>query len=145
MLYRRGWGGLVIDPNVSLKVLFKIFRPRDIFVHAGVGEGQRRYEMFADGAYNKFAEGEGIKLQPLKDILNEHSISHIDFLNVDVEGMDLEVLKTHDWAVRPRVIAVESDFDVENMDKNSVYTFLRHKEYRLAGVAGKTLIFTMQS
>lgn len=36
-LYRQGWNGIVIDPNIALRPLYSIWRPRDIFVDSGVG------------------------------------------------------------------------------------------------------------
>jgi FkbM family methyltransferase len=39
---------------------------------------------------------------------NEHNIRRIDFLKVDVEGFDLQVLRSHDWTlVRPEIVLCE--------------------------------------
>ena len=46
----------------------------------------------------------------MADILGEHLPANtaIDFLSVDVEGWDLEVLKSNDWTrFRPRVVLAE--------------------------------------
>src|SRR3989304_2562059 len=37
-LYRRGWSGIVIDPNTALRPPYRLFRRRDTFVGAAIGE-----------------------------------------------------------------------------------------------------------
>lgn len=133
-LYRCGWHGLAIDPNPAMQLLFKLFRSRDTFVCAGVGEGEGSYQTFADGAYNQVTKGTGLTLRRLDDILHEHHITHIDFLSVDVEGRDLEVLRTHHWAIRPRLIAIEADLE------SPAAEFLKEKGYMLRCITGRTLI-----
>ncbi|MBP9711119.1 MAG: FkbM family methyltransferase [Candidatus Pacebacteria bacterium] len=133
-LYRRGWHGLAIDPNPAMQPLFKLFRSRDTFVCAGVGEGEGSYQQFADGAYNQFTKGAGQKLRRLDDLLHEHHVEKIDFLSIDVEGMDVEVLKTHDWSIRPRLIAIEADL------QSPAAEFLTLKGYTLRCITGRTLI-----
>ncbi|NQV93126.1 hypothetical protein HQ403_01355 [Candidatus Kaiserbacteria bacterium] len=56
-LYLKGWHGLSIDPNPSLKFLYKIFRRRDIFANFAVGDADiHKYFMFSDGAFNTLDE-----------------------------------------------------------------------------------------
>jgi len=143
-LYKRGWRGIAIDPNPLTGMLFRIFRPRDVFVRAGVGKGSRTYRQFEDGAYNSFVEGTGEgakeqKLRPLADILSEYRVTSIDFMNVDVEGMDLEVLQTHDWSILPKVIAVEAKIG------SQVQQYLEGKGYVLSGFLGLTLFFSISN
>ncbi len=159
-LYKRGWRGLVIDPNITMLPLYSIFRPRDTFVGFGVGAEVESiiYYKFNDGAYNtfdkitaelykqrrnlKFLGEQKIEIRPLKDILKENNVCKIDFMNIDVEGLDLVVLKSHDWSILPNVIAVEdSIFNPDTPQKSEVYTFLREKRYTLISLSGETLIF----
>lgn len=159
-LYRRGWRGVVVDPNVSLAPLYALMRPRDTFITAAVGqkEGSGTYYTFSDGAYNTFnAESlEACKKLPwlrylgsvesriisLSRIVRENNIEEIDFLTIDVEGNDFEVLQSYDWSVRPRVIAIESgDFNPDAPQENEIYRFLRSKNYRLTGLSGATLLW----
>lgn len=158
--YRRGWSGIVIDPNISLQPLYRILRRRDIFVHGGVGAERtvRSYFSFSDGAYNTFDAREAescrqinglnflgetpVAVRPLMDILAEQDIQRVDFLNIDAEGLDLEVLESHNWDILPRVIAVESRrFNANEPMSDPVYCFLRKRGYVLAGLAIYTLLF----
>ncbi len=161
-LYRRGWSGIVVDPNAALRPLYRIFRHRDTFVCAAIGEtGEGTYFRFKDGAYNtcsteeakKWQEERGLTLlstqsvpfRSLRSIVKEYGIEKIDLMNIDVEGMDLTVLRSHDWTVRPRVIAVEdSEFDPDAPARSPVYSFLRDKGYRLKGFARLTLVFVAE-
>lgn len=159
--YKKGWRGIVIDPNIDMKPLYTLMRPRDTFVHTAVGERaeEKPYYMFADGAYNSFDEtrarswkasrGLDIKevrtvaFKPLSQILREQHIEQIDFLNVDVEGLDLEVLKTHDWSIPTRVVAIEEDtFNPDKPHESATYAYLQSKGYVLIGLVGLTLIFS---
>jgi len=56
-------------------------------------------------------------------------------MNIDVEGLDLEVLKSHDWSIKPSVISVE------NSDKDGIESFLSQRGYKLVASVGKSLIY----
>lgn len=52
----------------------------------------------------------------LDDILKAHNVTHIDFLSLDVEGHELEVLKSIDFSqVIIDVITVENDYSNEEL------------------------------
>lgn len=159
--YKKGWRGIVIDPNSEMRSLYALMRPRDVFVHAAVGEQaeERPYYMFSDGAYNSFDEARArewkevrgldirevrmIAFKPLSQILKEQGMQKIDFLNIDVEGLDFEVLKSHDWSIDTRVIAIEDEtFNPDMPHENVIYSYLQGKGYVLSGLAGLTLIFS---
>lgn len=159
--YKKGWKGVVIDPNIDMQPLYTLLRPRDTFVHSAVGAvaGERKYYMFADGAYNSFDEARarswetsrGLEIQkvrtvsfkPLAQILHEQYIQKIDLLNIDVEGFDFEVLQTHDWSIETRVIAIEDEtFNPDAPQGNAIYLYLHEKGYVLSGLAGLTLLFS---
>lgn len=150
--YRLGWDGIVIDSNLKSKKLFSIFRPRDRFIHSGVGEAaEKTYFEFTDGAYNTFdatvaeeykkkttlVTSYPVGIRPLSELLK--GVASIDLLSVDVEGMDLEVLKSYDWKVMPKVIIVEASPESEVGD------FLREKRYSLVGRTQLNSIFKLAS
>ncbi|MBY0539779.1 FkbM family methyltransferase [Patescibacteria group bacterium] len=158
-LYTHGWSGLVIDPNNTLSPLYHLLRPRDLFVSAAIGSaGVGVYYSFSDGAYNtldpEVAEKRialpwlqlkkkiEIPLKPLSQLLEENSITEIGLLTIDVEGRDLEVLESHNWTIRPDVIAVEDEhFNPDEPHASAIYAYLKNKNYTLAGLCGLTLLF----
>ncbi len=161
--YRRGWSGLVIDANQSLRPLYRFFRPRDTFANAGVARevGEHAYHEFSDGAYNTFSDEEAVTrkaqnyptylrtrtlpLRPLRDIIKDAGITQVDFLSIDIEGLDMEALESYDWDMPPRVIAIEDNtFSVEKASLSPAYLFLTAKGYILGALAPRTLIFVKE-
>lgn len=127
-LYRRGWHGICIDPLPGTKELFSKWRPRDLVVEVGVSAevSTLDYHMFNEPALNTFdhelareRDGLGeyrltsvtkVEVLPLASLLNRYlpPDASIDLLSIDVEGLDLDVLKSNDWSkYRPSLIIAE--------------------------------------
>lgn len=88
-----------------------------------------------------------VQTRSLTDVLDEYSsIFHeIDIMTVDVEGFDLEVLKSNDWIkYRPKWILVEQlslkDLSIVNFEINN---FLVSKSYVLFAKTFNTLFIKM--
>ena len=126
--YERGWRGLNIDARPGFAAEFLGFRPRDIAVECGVSgeEGELTFYEFNEPALNTFdneiasrRDGKGqyrierrvpVRLRTLRSVLDEFvgEAQPIDFLSVDVEGLDVEVLRSGDWEkYRPRFVLSE--------------------------------------
>lgn len=138
--YKKGWKGINIDALPEAIELFLKQRKKDINILAGVSDndGILNFHKFKESSYNTFNEeliDEIAKISPLKEvkkvlvkplssILSQYEITSIDFMSVDVEGLDLNVLKSNDWNIfRPRVILVE-DFNFYNNNKSAIYDYL---------------------
>lgn len=138
-LYKKGWKGVAVDPNPDMAPLWRVFRPRDRFINAAVGSGGYiTYYRYLDGAYNGFERlNKEIKDQvhiqtiPLARIIPSEGT---DFLNIDAEGMDKEILQSYDWRTNPKVIAVEGD---------ECDALLKEKGYRHLKTLGKTLVYSL--
>lgn len=127
--YKKGWNGLVIEPNLQKLNEYKHRRNRDIRGHYAVGpKGSFTFFKFKEDALNtmspevaksyekmghKIVSTDTVPSLPLSDIFKEKGISHIDFLSIDTEGQNFEVLQTNDWdTYRPNFVVVETaEFD----------------------------------
>jgi FkbM family methyltransferase len=160
--YVRGWRGVNIDAMPCSMDLFNATRPNDINIEAAIASERRErtYFMFDDLALNSFdgelsrSRGEtayhiigrkAILTRTLAEVLDEHLAPNqdIDFLSIDAEGLDLEVLESNDWGkYRPYCILVEcTDHSLEELEKNVVYRYLKEKNYDLFAKTTNTFIF----
>lgn len=128
MFYKRGWCGINIDAMPGSMKKFERVRPRDINVECGVAgsAGKLMYYRFNEPALNTFDAAEAqLKNKPPYQLLDVVEVTvarldtllerhlpvgqEIDFLSVDVEGKDEEVLRSNDWSrYRPRFILAET-------------------------------------
>jgi len=148
-LYKQGWQGINIDAMPGGMSVFRQFRKRDINIESGVAlnDAQFCYFVFKEKALNTFDENIAqqyisagyeissrlqIRARPLADLLNEYLPfgQRIDLLSVDVEGFDLDVLKSNNWQLfRPRVVITEELKAVSGEKSNTVCEFLTNVGY----------------
>ncbi|MDM3861012.1 MAG: FkbM family methyltransferase [Aphanizomenon gracile PMC644.10] len=128
LLYKLGWHGLNIDCDKEKIDLFNKLRPRDINICAAVANANKEMTLlqYPMSATNRLSDkndqlslcGEipnsqlSVNTKSLNMILEEISISMeeivIDYLNVDVEGLELQVLEGLDFnKYAPKLISVE--------------------------------------
>ena len=161
----KGWRGINIDVDQRAIDLFNSYRPNDINVCAAVGRvaGEMEVTFFDDGAVNSldpvFSSNprwahlnpirKNVRVVPLRDVLNANLPpgTQIGLMNIDVEGLDLEVLESNDWSkFRPEYLAVEiNGLNLNLPEQNTTFKFLRSQGYRLAAHAFLTSIFERDS
>ena len=160
--YRKGWGGINIDAKPGSMSLFRKKRSLDINLEIGIStkKGEAMFHTFKESAYNTFSNKLAesyikggadligcisVPTEPLENILDAHmpKDTAIDFISIDVEGMDLEVLESNNWSkYQPRHILVETQSaDMDKIQQNEIYKFLINKNYRLISIVYMTLIF----
>ncbi|MHB1174508.1 MAG: FkbM family methyltransferase [Sulfuriferula sp.] len=160
--YRRGWRGINVDALPGTKRLFDRMRRRDITIECGVGshEGVLKYFAFNEPALNTFSEQEAekkispqyhiintlqIPVVTLKRILDEHlpSGTKIDFMTIDAEGFDHEIISSNDWNLyRPRVVLVELlNTDIQNLETHHTAQILYRHNYRALAKTFNTYFF----
>lgn len=152
-LYQRGWRGIAIDPDPEAIAAFSQERPEDTALQMAIGTkpGKVILHIFNDRSMNtvdktlyektlkngrKRHEGDiEVECKTLADVLNQHVTKSrgIDFMSVDCEGADLDVLRSNDWArFHPTLLAVEDlDIDLERTVKSPIFRFLRPLGYKL--------------
>lgn len=171
MFYRLRWSGINIDPNPGSKRLFDRYRPRDTNLELGVSanRGKLTYHVFNETALNTFSaqtamdyekscsrykviNHQEIETMPLAEILDQHLQKlapqcRIDFLTIDAEGLDLEVLSSNNWEkYRPDYVLVEgSPFDLADLSKNPTYAFMKAKGYDIFAKTYYTYFFKNMS
>ncbi len=162
LLYKKGWHGINIDPNPWSIRLFNLHRRRDVNLNYGVNKEAsiQPYFIFNHQSCNTFSEKQKeemlkrpfmrliketeVSCLPLRTILSEHAQGReIDLLNIDVEGMSMEVLQSFDWGGnKPKVIAIEDDdFDLKNKEESHVFAFLSEQGYVFHVRVGVTCIY----
>lgn len=153
LLYRRGWRGINIDATPGSMEAFQKWRPRDVNIECLVSTetGSRPYYVFNEPALNTMSEDLAqqrsaenalyrvvqtmkLRARPLSDILDEHLPpgQSIDYFTIDVEGADLEVLKSNDWTrYRPKLVIAELlATDLSELGQHEVSKFLAAQGYR---------------
>ena len=84
---------------------------------------------------------------PLKDILEQYlpTDKKIDFLNIDVEGLEIDVLKSNDWdRFSPEVILVEFfSTSLNDILRSDLHGFLTSLSYHLTSSTPHTLIYRL--
>jgi FkbM family methyltransferase len=125
--YLAGWSGITVEPNPALAELGRAVRPRDQLYEGlcGAEPGnatlylQREFHglstTIADHArsaekeLNRQAEAVTLPMTTLAALCEAHAPASFEFLKVDVEGAEADVLRGADFSrFRPKVIVVEA-------------------------------------
>ena len=155
-LYKRGGRGVLIDMELEKIYACKILRPKDISILAAVSDKVEEVEIYSDKKFsnlttisNNSREGKAvvgkIRTKTLTSILDatKYRNKEIDLLSVDVEGVDLEVLKGLDFKVyNPKVVVVESlNSNIDNILNGEIHKFLSNIGYEFTNWVGVSLIY----
>ena len=160
ILYMLGWRGVVIDADPTFLGGYKTVRPNDIVVHSGVGEipGEQTLYTFQDRCLNTLdpavakdyaAKGNAadhvirVPVDRLASILRKVRPPKIDLMNVDVEGFDLQVLRSNSWnEFRPEVLAIEDhELLLDDVPRSSTYQYLKSLGYALHSKVNYTSVY----
>ena len=158
--YLRGWRGINIDANIDSIKLFSKYRPKDKNICIGIGpsNSSMKYYKFQESALNTFSSSRyeslkdtwrikdiiNIPISPLSEVLKQNmpKQQHIDFMNIDVEGLDYEVLLSNDWnKYRPDYLLIEilnKNMDTINLNKEVLY--LKKIGYSIKAMTCNTVI-----
>src|SRR5436190_1113396 len=133
--YKKGWSGLNIDALPGSMKIFNKMRSRDINLEIAVSDKEQtlKYFLFKPSFYNSFNEDQAVlhkekliksinlQTKKLSWILDNYLHNNeIDFLTIDVEGLDFSILKSNDWVkYRPKVIVAELFTTISNRPADS--------------------------
>lgn len=163
LFYRKGWSGINIEPNPDVVKAFRRERPRDTNLQIGISdhEGTLTYYLLDEPALNTFNKESAeivqadygykllgtmdIPVRRLDTVLRAHlpDAGTIDFLSIDVEGFDMAVLKSNDWAsFKPTCVLVEAlCMSAREAMRSEVSQFMNSAGYDLIAKTINTLVF----
>lgn len=163
IFYKRGWRGINIDAMPGSMKLFNKIRPRDINIEKAVSDKKEvlTYYVFNQPAVNGFSKElsedldatdnysiqftKDIETLTLEEILdnNLRENQRIDFLSIDVEGLDYKVLKSTNLdKYRPRVILLEIlGSSLQEIEENEISHFLKAYNFSLYAKAINSVLF----
>jgi FkbM family methyltransferase len=129
LFYKRGFQGVLVEPDPELMASIKTARPRDVCIEAGVGvkaAATAQFFVMSTRTLNTFSEEEAkryeamgtqriekvlpVALVTLDDILADRFGSKEPTLvSIDIEGLDFEVLSTLNLnKYRPPIVCIET-------------------------------------
>jgi len=162
LFYKKGWRGINIDAMPGSMEAFKKERSRDVNLEVAVSptQGEVDFYVFSEKAFNTCDETIArermdlgyaleskvtVKCWPLREILdlNLTEGAHIDFMTVDVEGLDMAVLQSNDWErYRPSYVLVEClNTSIKDYSSDPVCKFMQSNHYEPFSKAVNTWIF----
>lgn len=156
LFYLKKCKGVCVEPDIALYNKFCKARPNDKVINAGVGLGNQkeaRFYAFPEPytGWNTFSKNDAdIKQQQtgiaynddkiipfinINTLITENFSTVPDFISIDVEGLDLQILESLDFEKNaPKVFCIET-MEFNNMQlgkKNTdIITFLQNKGYRV--------------
>jgi FkbM family methyltransferase len=153
--YKQGWHGINIDANPKSMTAFRKLRPHNINLEIGIGteNNLRPYYIDPDLPTNNSFQPttsnqeciQYLKTEPLSIILDKYLPKNtiIDFISIDVEGLEIEVLQSNNWQkYKPKIILAEDrNFKEYNLTNSKVYQFIITQGYKLYAKTRNTLIF----
>ncbi len=161
--YRAGWKGINIDAMPGSMEQFKKYRPRDINLEIAVSDEKEEFTYYAfnEPALNGFSKkisdsrngnenykiifSKKMKTNRLEDVLDEYFSPEnaIDFMSIDVEGLDFQVLKSNNWdKYVPKVILCEAlNSNLKEVKTSEIYKLMIETDYFLFAKTVNTLFF----
>ncbi len=159
LLHKRGWSGINIDLDKGNIDLFNLIRKKDININIAISSKASTKKLFfyhtksplntieKNTAYMQKAKFKDIKLintTTLNKILNDLNFKKIDYLNIDVEGHEHDVLKGFDIKkFSPQIISIEYlDFSMKKLEfkNNNLNNVLKSNIYKYMIKNGYTFI-----
>lgn len=161
LLYDLGWTGINIEANPSAIEIFNTIRKKDITISAGISEyGERlTYHEYHHPALNTFDKNlvasrikkpvstQLIDTYKLSEILEKHlpKSQKINVLTIDVEGLDLQVLKSNDWnKYKPDWIIIElPTLPISEVLNHPTNKYLTDLDYQLFSKLSKSCFYKL--
>lgn len=159
--YLRGCNGVCVEPNPDLCKKIQKLRPRDKVLNIGIGVGEEAtadfyiFPKYADGL-STFSKADAaywgetgmkqvgrieyekviqVPTQTINTVIANNFKQIPDFISIDVEGLDLQILQSLDFdSYAPPVLCVETiayGEDQTEYKREDIISFVKEKNYEL--------------
>jgi FkbM family methyltransferase len=147
LLHKQNWSGINIDTSQFSIDLFNYMRPKDLNYNCAISDKNENIKLFyqkelsqlsttekgqAESVFQGNIKEKEMQAFTLDEVLNRdrYKKSKIDFLDIDVEGADLKVLKGLSFdKFKPELICIE--IHEKEVELSEIYKFLVDKKYEL--------------
>ncbi len=159
-LYNKNWQGINIDISKRSIDLHNFLRKKSINYNIAVGERTKEIEAFifyenctmntVNKRFKKYTEVSvskkpvvnRVKQFTLNQIIEKNNLKKIDFLNIDIEGNEMNVLKGFNITkYKPDLVAVEIHDNNCPAVNNPIYMYFIKNNYFLTSIYGWTYFF----
>ncbi|MDC0353597.1 FkbM family methyltransferase [Candidatus Pelagibacter sp.] len=155
-LYQKNWRGINIDVSKTSIDLFNIARKRDINLNCAITDFNEKTFYFQNGMINQQnslqkSSDDQIKVDincyTLNSVLENNDFHDFDYLNVDVEGTELNVIKGINFKkYKPKLITIENNELIpEEYFQSEIFKLLEQNNYVFVNKVGVTNFFLIKS
>ena len=151
--YRQGCRGVCVEPDPLLCRKIKRRRPRDVCLNVGIcgassaqGQSEADFYVMSPRTLNTFSkqEAESYARQPgyaiekvirlplasVNDVIHDNFEGSPNFVSLDTEGWDVEIIRTFDFShYRPEILSVETTSHVEQTKLEEVFDLMQRAGY----------------
>ena len=170
LLYKKGWRGINIDLDEKSINLFNTFRKSDLNIKQAISSKAEEVDLYfyhnkspintinkdlVNFHKTKPKQIKKINTKTLNSIIMKTPFANekIDFMNIDVEGHELNVLKGFDLKkYSPTIIVIEyldlnvkkleiTNFNLQNIINSKIYKYMINNNYTLVNWIHSDLVF----
>tara|TARA_B110000971_G_C19938882_1_gene467763 strand:+ start:451 stop:1167 length:717 start_codon:yes stop_codon:yes gene_type:complete len=170
LLHKKGWEGVNIDLDQKNINLFNVSRKKDCNICAAISSLEKDANLYyyhegspintlsreiADRQKAIIKETRAIRTKTLTSILENSKFKNkeIDFLSIDVEGVELEVLQGLNLNIyKPKIIVVElldldskkleiKNLNINNVINSEIYKYIEKNNYTMINWLHSDIVF----
>ncbi len=165
LLHKKGWTGVNVDINQTSIDLFNIARPKDTNLCTTIDENKKEFIMYYDDPFSPvntldenfykslkksfFQNKKNLTIQSktFKEIINLSKVENkIDFINIDVEGFDYNILRQIDLnEFKVKLISIETHNIDGSASKNFdlISQFLKKNNFSIYKRVGPSTLYSL--
>jgi FkbM family methyltransferase len=161
LYYINGARGVLVEPNIAMIPELRFQRPGDTVLNIGIGLSEQKeadYYCLTNEQLNTFDREEAerrakgdmkiervlkMPLQPVNQVIEEHFHGKApDFISIDVEGLDVPIMKSLDFKrFRPKIICAETAPVGLSVVDSEMTQFLSEQDYVVRGLTLANTIY----